>query len=753
MIRVRGARKNNLRSVDVDFPLGELTVVTGVSGSGKSSLVFDTLHAEGRRRYLEALDSRMQGLQRVPVDGIEGLPPTVALRQHVRRPDGRDVLADTAEILPPLATAFARFGLQHDPEDGSAIRPTTHDEIIAQIFSWPEGTRMLVEAPLRPREGTSLRSLLDEVDRLGFSRVRIAGEVLRVDEVQGEVLDAEMRVVVDRLKVDASRRPRVAEALRTAAMAGKGEIVVVADGEPHAFVDRPFNPATGRSFPELEPSIFSNLGRFSCPECEGARHREGVPCAACDGTGIGPIPRAVQLFGRTWSEVLNGTLDELGEWLGGWPEQPGLELVATELRERIRALQRLRLGSLRVGARSAHLSAGEYQRLRLARLLAHPLSGVVYLLDEPSAGLGEAEAGLVIEEVKRLVSRGNTAIVVSHRRSMVAAASHLIELGPGAGTAGGAIIVEGSPDSIASTSPTGAWISGSLAWPTAPGVASERRTVTVSGHRGARVDVPLVVGGMSVVTGASGSGKTSVLRALSEQVREGSGVAGTDRVLWVDESRVGSARSMVATFVGLWSVMRDLLAQTTEAKIRGLGGAAFSLAQAGGRCEACRGMGEIKIDLGVLPGVMVGCHVCGGQRFMEDIRGILWKGMHAGQILNLTTDEASPILSGHPGLGRRLTALRDVGLGYLTLGQSTASLSGGEAARLRLAKELGRSKRGVDEALLLVDEPTAGLHPLDAIRVLELLQTLAEQGATVVVVSTDPRVVNAAAACVDLDHG
>ena len=757
-IRIRGARLHNLRAVDVDLPLGQLTVVTGVSGSGKSSLVFDTLHAEGRRRYLEALDAREGSLRRPPVDRIEGLPPTIALRQHTRAPSARQTVGDVTEIAPVLAVIFARAGVQHDPATGEAIVPTPLDRMVADLLELPDGTRVLVEAPLLPDPETPLPALFDEIRRAGFSRVRLHGKMWRLDEAPAGRPDPDLRVIVDRIRVSADRRPRIAEALRTAGSAGRGVIVVVLPDGERVYVDRPFSLSTGRTFPELTPGLFSVRGPGRCEVCDGARVVDDQPCAACGGSGLGEAARHVRLCGRTLQELSAWPAEQLHDWLGT-VELPAIAPAVEELRARLAALIRLGLHEVPASRPAPSLSGGEWRRLRLARLIGQPLSGVVYILDEPTAGLAEEAVGPVLQVIEDLVADGNSVVAVSHREALVRRAHHLIELGPGAGVEGGELVYAGPVDELGGDSPTARWLGGAL--PRMAPAGSVRGAATVLHDVSMRgvgpLELTLQPGFLTVVHGPAGSGRTTVLDAIDALLGEAGGADGRvvqrgiiERVLHVDERRIGSARSMVATFAGGWDVLRELLAATTEAKIRGLDAGTFSLATKGGRCETCKGQGELKVDLGLLPPVWLPCEICEGRRFQEDVLDIRWKGRNAAALLDLTAAEAHPLLAGHPRLDRTLRSLVDVGLGYVPLGQSTADLSGGEAARLRLARELGRSLRGVEGAIVLIDEPTAGLHPEDALRLVRLLQDLAASGAAVVAASADERVLHAADAEVAL---
>ncbi|TVQ92745.1 MAG: hypothetical protein EA397_06205 [Deltaproteobacteria bacterium] len=742
---IRGAREHNLRSLDLALPLQGLVVVTGVSGSGKSSLVFDTLHAEGRRRYVEALGLAASSLRRPAVDRIEGLPPTVALRQHERAPGPLDTLGSLSGIEALLAVIWARGGVQHDPQTGEAIRPTSQDAILRELLDAPEGSRLHVEAPLLPSEGSSMVGLLDELRRAGFSRVRIDGEVRRLDEIpERREVDPRVRVVVDRLKVAPDRRPRLAEALRLASAAGRGILVAHFDDHERVFVDRPFSLSTRRTFPELRPARFSWRGAGRCRPCEGRGQLDGRTCPACGGARLDEAARHVLFRGHSLPGLQALPLAEALARLQPTDSDPAVEIALADVRDRLERLRKLGLGAVSLDRRAAFLSVSEWQRLRLARTTSQDLSGVLYLLDEPTAGLHPSLVPAVIELLVELVQRGNGVIAVSHREALVRAAQTVLELGPGAGADGGAVLHAGSVEELrAGQTPTGRWLAGDLGTPSPPPVQTE---IVEVGPLPALRDlvIELQLEGLTVLEGAPGAGTSQALVALAAHVGERGGVGGLDRVLRVEPVRIGSARSMVATYVGLWDVLRELLAATTEASIRGLTSSHFSLATPGGRCESCKGTGEVKVDLGLLPPVFLSCEICEGQRFQEELLDITWKGRDPAQLLQLSALEAYRLLAGHPRLERTLRALVDVGLGYVPLGQPTRDLSGGEGARLRLARELGRSALGVKGALLVLDGPTDGLHPVDARSMIRLLHELGRSGATVVAASHDPLVLAAA---------
>jgi excinuclease ABC subunit A len=764
IIEVRGARQNNLRGIDVDLDPSQLTVLVGRSGSGKSSLAFDTLHAEGQRRYLEALSLRIRqtvgSLPRPAVDLITGLPPTVALAQRTSRASGGTV-ATRAELALPLRVLFARAGVLHCPTTGEPVVPVAHDTIVADLMSLPEGTRLTLESPVRVTGDG--RGVLDEIARAGFSRVRVDGEVTRLEEVGAVGPDSDLRIVVDRVRMRADRRDRVHDAVRTAGKAGRGAIIAVAGDEERVYVDRPYSLAADRVLPELRPALFSARGPDRCPVCEGSGTVDDAPCATCGGSGLGEAARAVRLWGRVWNEVQGAPLSEVRDWLLAAPAHEGSAPVREEMVRRLGLLVEVGLADLRLSTPAAWLSTGEDQRLRLTRQVAAELSGVLLVLDEPTAGLDDRHVARVVTLLRRLVDAGNGVVVVSHHPVVVRAADRVLEFGPGPGHRGGSIVFDGDPVALASAdTATGEALRGMPeVEPAAPGRGDIVLAPTT--HRGrALPELRLRRGGWTCLVGPSGSGKTAALETISARLREQvdgsqavSGADGLLRVLDTDGGHVRrSRRSMPATYVGLWDVMRSLLAQTTEGQIRGFDAGTFSLASKGGRCEHCSGQGEQRIELGFLPPVFVPCEVCEGRRFSADVLEVTWKGRNAAELLALTADEAHPLLAGHPGLERSLRALRDVGLGYVALGQPTHTLSGGEARRMKLARELSRAyRRGASDTAFLLDAPAVGLHPADVVVLARLLRRLVGEEATIVTATHDPYLVAMADRVVDLGSG
>lgn len=738
MIAIRGAREHNLTGLDLTLAPGQLTLFVGPSGSGKSSLAFDTLHAEAQRRYLEALglvgDRR---LRRPAVDLIVGLPPTLALDQRAAAARATASVASLSGLVPFLRVLWGRCGALVCPTCGAVVRARTVDEIVGALLRRPPGARLFLEAPVRAASG-----VLDDVRRAGFSRLRVDGEVVRIEDVNDATIAAarRVRVVVDRLKVEPDRRERLFDATRTALRAGDGALVVVDDAGEELLAERPRCGGCARELPRLEPSLLGRAG--ACADCAGTgASTDDADCAGCGGTGLGEVARAVRLpvDGVDDAAVLRGpTLgDRLRETVSGalaapWPEGPVATLPVAEIRARLARVDALGV-DVPLVRRAARLSGGERSRLRVARTLGAGLGGVMYVLDEPCAGLDDAAAGKVAAAIRGLVAEGASVVVVDHHPAMAAVADRVVEFGPGAGTHGGRIVFDGTPAALwAADTATGRAWSGRAAPPPRPargdGEGIEVAVAVGEGTRRGRWPWRRFV----VAGGPSASGKSRLLTAARDAA-----VARDVRVVEVDASPLPrNARSTPATLLGIWDVLRDLLAATADAKVRGLGPGVFSLAQKGGRCEVCQGSGQRRIALDVLPDVFVVCETCGGRRFAADVLEVRWKGRDAAAWLDTPADEARVALGGHPKLEAGLRAMVDVGLGHLPLGLSAHALSGGEAQRLRLARELQRG--GALGTVYALDAPTIGLHPVDVARLVGVLHRIVEEGGTVWIASADP---------------
>jgi excinuclease ABC subunit A len=761
-IEIRGAREHNLRGVDVDLPLGRLVVFCGPSGSGKTSFLFDVVHAEGQRRYLEAL--ALTGRTELPspprVDRIDHLPPTIALAQRTGTLAAWSTVGSLSEVTPLLRVLFARAGVQHCPVCGRAIVPVSLDELSARLLVLPEGARLQLETPVQGRDA----SVLAEIGRAGFSRVRIDDEIVRVEDLEPRRLERArvLRLVVDRIRIEPERRARIHDSLRLALRAGRGVVVAVHDGGEETFVDHPWCEVDDRAFAPLEPERFDPRRTPGCPTCAGAGKSGEGTCPDCGGSGLSENERAVRWRGHGLGDLVSGTVSGLRRALSQ-VEEPGPVERATlgEVDRRLQRVEELGLGHLPLARTVDTLSATELRRLRLARTVATPLAGVLYILDEPAAGLDEVLAGRVAQLVRELVGLGNTVAVVEHHASLLLAADTLVEFGPGAGSAGGRVVFSGTPaELVAADTRTGRFLAGltraepgGLPVPTARAVLEGRWR---HGRPSPTLELPRER--LVVVTGPSGCGKSSFVRA-TQAALEGTPLAGTSlagaegltRLVAADRAAGRSSRALVATYVGVWDVLRDLLAQTKDAQIRALPAASFSLAGAGGRCEACKGTGERWIDLGPLPEVVETCPVCHGARFQQDVLEVRWKGLHAAELLELDAERGLPLLGGHPRLEGALRALVRAGLGYVPLGQSLASLSGGEARRLVIARELSRAaRRGGSDVLVLLDDPTVGLHPDDVLALVRLFRDLRDEGSTVWCASVEPLLVDSADAVVQL---
>ncbi len=768
-LTIRGAREHNLKGLDLVLPRQALIVVCGVSGSGKSSLAFDTVHAEGQRRYLQALDLGGRGVgQELPpprVDAIDGLPPSVALAQRLPMPGPRASVASASGVHAGLRALFGRAGTLHCPRCDRAIVPFTHDEIVGSLLRLPEGSRLTLEAPLRASDP---QTVIDEVQRAGFSRLRVGAEIVRLDEIDvATLVGATVRVVVDRVRVGPDRRTRLFDSVRLAAQVGGGVVIAHHDNTEQSFVDRPHCVHDGLELPALEPAWLSAyVPRGACGPCGGTGQVDGAPCPDCHGSRLSPVARRVRWRGITLAQALAVSVDGLYDQLDRSPSGAVEEAVLPDLRRRVQRLRDLGLGELELQRGAAALSTGERRRLRLAKRVAAPLSGVLYVLDEPAAGLDPVQVKAVVALMRELVATGNTVLAVEHDRDVVRAADHIVEVGPGAGAQGGELVFQGTPAELfTADTHTGRWLSGRAEL--AKRSPGERRgTVEVRGltrHGLVGLDVDLPVGLLTAIAGPSGSGKSTLLDVLAAALSESSSdakaaraitIRGAElgRVVVVDRSASRSPRSSPATFTGAWDVLRTLLAATREAQVRGLSASAFSTNVKGGRCEACQGSGVRRITLDLVADVFARCSVCDGKRFSGDVLEVRWKGLNASELLSLSVDEARPLLAGHPRLDAVLGALQRVSLGYVQLGQPAHTLSGGEARRLRLARELARADRlGATGTVYLVDEPTIGLHPRDVEALLALIRALTDDGGTVWVATADGALAEACDVVVNLD--
>jgi len=895
-IKVRGARIHNLKNINVNIPKDKLVVITGISGSGKSSLAFDTLYAEGQRRYVESLSAyarQFLGVMKKPdVDKIEGISPAISINQRKAAHNPRSTVGTITEIYDYLRLLFARIGRPHCPKCGRPIARQTVDQIVEQVLSLPKGSEILILGPVvRARKGEH-KGILEEIARSGFIRVRIDGILHRLEEALELKLARykkhDIEVLVDRLELSEDLdRPRLVDSLETALKLGKGVVIVnrsqVAGERSQKSKSQNLKPKDiifsehfacekcGISLPELEPRLFSFNSPFgACPSCQGlgeklevdpklvipnpnlsisegaifpwahASHKVGrqgffwwkldslsqrynfsldVPvknlkksiidlilygdydfegvipwlqrryhtteseyvrkeiekymiereCEVCHGKRLKPEALAVKVAGKSIDQLVKTPISRLQEFFRELEKGKKLSenelkiarLIIKEIINRLQFLLDVGVGYLTLDRKAATLAGGEEQRVRLATQIGTRLSGVLYILDEPSIGLHPRDQKRLIKTLKRLRDLKNTVLVVEHDSQTIKAADWVIDLGPGAGKQGGHIVFEGTPKKLLRAHTlTGDYLSGRKKVE-----IKNRATWDVSGERkekkeqkylvikGARehnlknIDVKIPLGKFVCITGVSGSGKSSLMndilaRALMKRFygakkavgkhKEILGQEYLDKVVLVDQSPIGrTPRSNPATYVGVFAYIRKLFSQTREARARGYLPGRFSFNVKGGRCEECRGEGVKKIEMYFLPDVFVECQECKGKRYNKETLEIRYKGKNIAEVLEMTVEEAIKFFKNIPPIYRKLKVLYDVGLGYIKLGQPAPSLSGGEAQRVKLALEL--SKVATGKTLYILDEPTTGLHPHDIKKLVWVLKSLVNKGNTVLV--------------------
>lgn len=799
MIRIRGARTHNLKSISLEIPRNQLVVITGVSGSGKSSLAFDTLYAEGRRRYVESLSAYARQFldQRAKpdVDAIDGLSPALAIAQRGTITSPRSTVGTVTEIADYLRLLYARVGTPYCLQCHRAIVRHSVPRIVDQVQHLPENTRVQVLAPVHLTQASNFLGTVRELRRAGFVRIRVNGAMYEIAQEQTfpRSAPADFDLVVDRLVVKNGVARRLADSLETAFRHGKDVAkLLIGEADEQLFTQRLVCPACGFAYPELTPSFFSpNSPHGACTACDGLGVQtvkrpmkkskavaseaetpatETVPCPVCDGTRLSPESRGVRIDNRDIAQVGQLTIAEAQELFHALtfhgPDADIAQPLRQEILARLRFLLDVGLDYLTLARPAVTLSGGEMQRIRLATQIGGGLSGVIYVLDEPSIGLHPCDTTRLLMALRQLRDRGNSVIVVEHDRETILAADYVVDLGPGAGERGGELLAAGTPQEIlhAPASITGQYLRGELAIPLPKQRRKPHQWLTlkeVSLHNLQQVTAAFPLGTLTCVTGVSGSGKSSlVLDVLYSQLRRALAKKGYDKrlltgwqqlekVICVDQTPISrTPHSNPATYIGLFTALRELFAQLPEARVRGYGPDRFSFNVKGGRCEACEGDGVVAVEMHFLPDLYVTCDVCQGKRYNRETLEVRLRGKSIAEVLDLSVSSALEFVGDIPTLRPRLETLRDVGLDYVRLGQATATLSGGEAQRLKLAKELSRKSSG--RTLYLFDEPTTGLHFADIQRLLMIFNLLVEAGNTVIVIEHNLDVIKTADFILDL---
>ncbi|MEX2277994.1 MAG: excinuclease ABC subunit UvrA [Cucumibacter sp.] len=905
-IVIRGAREHNLKGFDVSLPRDSLIVMTGLSGSGKSSLAFDTIYAEGQRRYVESLSAYarqfLEMMQKPDVEHIEGLSPAISIEQKTTSRNPRSTVGTVTEIYDYLRLLFARVGVPYSPATGLPIESQTVSQMVDKVMGLEQGTRFFLVAPfVRGRKGEYRRELADLLKK-GFQRVKIDGKFHQIEDAPAldKKLKHDIEVVVDRIVVGPEVRARLAESFETALKLADGiAIAEMAEkpksGEPVriTFSEKFACPVSGFTIAEIEPRLFSFNNPFgACPVCDGLgaksvidselivpdetrslrdgaiapwsrtsapyymqtlqavtkhfaastgtlwrdlpeevrqavlygtgnkviefvyddglrsyktkkpfegvipnlerRFREtesagmreeienymsAAPCEACNGYRLKPEALAVKIGGLHIAQVADMSIRAAYGWFDTLPKKLTKtqneigERVLKEIRERLNFLIDVGLDYLTLSRNSGSLSGGESQRIRLASQIGSGLTGVLYVLDEPSIGLHQRDNARLLDTLRRLRDLGNTVIVVEHDEEAILAADHVVDIGPGAGVHGGEIVAEGTPADILASpgSLTGQYLSGRLVipYPSERRKISKTRRLSLTGATGnnlKNVSIDLPLGTFIAVTGVSGGGKSTLLvdtlySAVARKLNGArlhpapyeslSGLEFLDKVIDIDQSPIGrTPRSNPATYTGAFTPIREWFAGLPEAKARGYAPGRFSFNVKGGRCEACQGDGVLKIEMHFLPDVYVTCDVCKGKRYNRETLEVAFKGKSISDVLDMTVDEGADLFSAVPAIRDKLKTLQRVGLGYVKVGQPATTLSGGEAQRVKLSKEL--SKRATGRTLYVLDEPTTGLHFHDVAKLLEVLHELVDTGNTVVVIEHNLEVIKTADWIIDL---
>ncbi len=901
-ISVRGAREHNLKNINIDLPRDKLIVITGLSGSGKSSLAFDTIYAEGQRRYVESLSAYarqfLEMMQKPDVDSIEGLSPAISIEQKTTSKNPRSTVGTVTEIYDYMRLLWARVGIPYSPATGKPITSQTVSEIVDRIMAMGDGARLYLLAPIvRGRKG-EYRKEFKDLQAQGFQRVKVDGTLYEIDDVPAldKKLKHDIEVVVDRLVIRDDLGNRLADSVETALRLADGLVIAEnADSQEQTLFSEKFAcPVSGFTIAEIEPRLFSfNSPHGACPRCDGlgaqmymdpdliipdpelsledgaiaawaggfagfyrqamravgehygftidvpwrdmkpehqdiilngsgstkiptvyhskgenawksnkpfegvisnlnrrlletdsnsqreklAKYQSSAPCEACEGKRLKPEALAVKIKDHTIADITALGIEDAYNWFNDLnahlttQQSQIADKILKEINERLTFLRNVGLDYLNLSRSSGTLSGGESQRIRLASQIGSGLTGVLYVLDEPSIGLHQRDNNRLLETLQRLRDLGNTVIVVEHDEDAIRTADYVVDMGPGAGIHGGEIVAEGDLDTVlkSKNSLTADYLTGrkEIAVPKTRRTGKKGQKLEVIGARGnnlQNISASIPLGTFTCVTGVSGSGKSTFTidtlykaasrtlmksKAMPLEHDEIKGLEFVDKIIDIDQSPIGrTPRSNPATYTGAFSPIRDWFAGLPEAKARGYKAGRFSFNVKGGRCEACSGDGVIKIEMHFLPDVYVTCETCHGRRYNRETLEVKYKGKSIADVLDMSVEEAAELFKAVPAIHDKMQTLQAVGLGYVKVGQQATTLSGGEAQRVKLAKEL--SKRSTGKTLYILDEPTTGLHFEDVRKLLEVLHKLVDQGNTVVVIEHNLDVIKTADHLIDI---
>jgi len=791
-IRIRKAAQHNLKQIDVDLPRNSLVVITGPSGSGKSSLAFDTLFAEGQRRYIECLSAYarqyIEQMEKPEVESIEGISPSISIDQRTISSNPRSTVGTITESYDYLRLLFARVGIPHCPICGRKVSSQTPQQILQTILDTSHGEKIKVFSPVVKGRKGEYNKLFDRLRKKGFLRVRVDGKFRGLDEdiILEKTKKHNIEVLVDEINISFFIQDRLKEAVGIALDMSDGDLLVMKLNRKEKYYSlKLLCPYCEISLPELEPRSFSfNSPYGACLSCNGlgfqrrlnkwgeAELTEEV-CQICRGSRLRKESLAVKVGGKDIFELSSLPVNRLIEKLSSLIFYSSQEIIASriqkEILSRLQVMKDLGMPYMQLSRTSSSLSGGEARRVRLAAQVGARLRGVLYVLDEPTIGLHQKDNKKLISLLKEIRDEGNSIVVVEHDEQTIRSADFILDLGPGAGEKGGIKVAEGNIKELLSSSEslTSKYLRGEKSIPVPQKRREPKGWLTIlraSEHNLKNIDVRIPLSVMTVITGVSGSGKSTIVydilykkflnvfyKAKQKPGKHESilGLDQLDKVISVDQRPIGrTPRSNPATYIGLFSSLRQLFAMTQESRIRGYSPARFSFNLPGGRCEECHGAGSKKIEMHFLPNVFVICDRCGGKRYNKETLSVRYKGKNIADYLDMTVNEAYGYLKVHPIIGRKLAILKRVGLGYIRLGQPAPTLSGGEAQRIKLTKELSRKNTG--KTLYLLDEPTTGLHFDDVNKLLEVLSELVVLGNSVVVIEHNLEVIKYSDYIIDL---